>query len=92
MREKEEAKKVTANNTFTRKVHIQLNQSEAFDRCINSVKSLFSSNTDEERFIQLIQKSSDTTKNAFVHIGVKLAKLPNQRRDTVAREITRTLR
>ena len=43
---------------------------------------------DEDRlFIQLIQKSSKTINDAFVHIGVKLAELPNQRRDTVAREM-----
>ena len=36
----EEAKKVTAKNTDTRKVHLQLNRYEAFDRCINSMKSM----------------------------------------------------
>ena len=90
-REKEEAKKVTAKKTATRKVHLQLKRSGAFDRCINSVNSLSSSTTDEERFIQLIQQSSNTIKGAFVHIGGKLAELPNQRRDTVAREMIRIM-
>ena len=83
----EEAKKITAKKTSTIKIHIQLKISEASDMCINSMNSLSSSTTDEDRFIKLIQKSSNTIKDAFVHIGGKLTKLPNQRRDTVSREI-----
>ena len=51
------------------------------------MNSLYSYTTDEDRLIQFIQKSFNTIKYAFVNIGVKLAKLPNKRRDTVAREI-----
>ena len=46
-REKEETKKVTAKKTPTRKVYLQLKQSEAFDRCIKSMNILSSSTTDE---------------------------------------------
>ena len=81
----EEAKKITANKTATRKVHLQLKRSEDFDMCINCINSMYSYTTDEDRFIQLIQQSSNTIKDAFLHIGGKLAELPNQRRDTVAR-------
>ena len=90
--EKEEAKKLTAKNTATRKFHLQLKISEAFDRCINSMNSLSSSTTDEERFIHLIQQSSNTIKDSFVHIGGKLSELPNQIRDTVAREMIRIMK
>ena len=86
-REKEEAKKVAAKKTATRRVHLQLKLSEVFDRCINSINSVSSSTADEESLIQLIQQSSNTIKDAFVHIGGKLAELPNQRRDIVAREM-----
>ena len=86
-REKEEAKKVTENKTATRKVHHQLKRSEAFDMCIKSTNSLSLSTTDEERLTQLIQQSSSTIKYAFVHIGVKLVELTNQRRDTVSIEM-----
>ena len=55
--------------------------------CINSIKSLSLSTNNEDRLIQLIQKPSNTIKDAFVHIGGKLAELLNQRRDTVAREM-----
>ena len=88
----DEAKKITAKKTATRKIHLQLKRLEAFDMCINSMNSMSSSTTDEDRFIKLIQKSSNTTKDAFVHIGVKLAELPNQRRDTVAREMIRIMK
>ena len=91
-REKEEEKKVTAKKTATVKVHRQLKRYEAFDRCINSMDSLSLSNTNEESFIQLIQQSSNTIKDAFAHIGGKLAELPNQRRDTVAREMIRIMK
>ena len=43
--------------------------------------------TDEERFIQLIQKNSNTIKDAFVHIGVNISELYNQRRDTIDRDM-----
>ena len=46
-REMEEAKNITAKKTSTRKVHLQLKRSEAFDRCINSMNSLSSSTTYE---------------------------------------------
>ena len=46
-RETKEAKKITAKNTATRKVHLQLKTSEAFDRGINSITSLYSYTTDE---------------------------------------------
>ena len=83
----DEAKKITAKKTATRNIHLQLKISEAFDVCINSINSLSSSTTDEDRFIQIIQQPSNNIKDAFVHIGGKLSKLPNQRRDTVAREM-----
>ena len=54
--ETEEAKKITAKKIATRKVHIQLNISEAFDMCINSMNSLYSYTTNEENLIQLIQQ------------------------------------
>ena len=91
-REMDEAKNVTAKKTATRKIHLQLKRSEAFDMCGNSMNSLSLSTTDEYRFIQLIQKSPNTIKDAFVHIGVKLAELPNQRRDTVSREMIRIMK
>ena len=72
-REKEEAKKVTAKKTSTRKVHIQLKRYEDFDRCINSMHSLSSSTTDEERLIQLFQQSPNTIKDGFLRMGGKLA-------------------
>ena len=53
-REMDEAKKITAKKTATRKIHLQLKISEAFDMCINSMNSLSSSTTDEDRFIQII--------------------------------------
>ena len=86
-REMEEAKNITSKKTATRKVQLQLKRSEAFDMCINSMNSLSYSTADEYRFIQLIQQLSNTIKDAFVHIGGKFSKLPNKRRDTVAREM-----
>ena len=53
---------------------------------------LSTSTTAEENLIQLIQQSSNTTKDDFVHIGEKLAKPPNQIMDTVAREIVRIMK
>ena len=91
-REMEEAKNITENKTAIRKVHLQLKRSEAFDMCINSMNSLSSSTTDEDRFIQLIQQSSNTIKDYFVHIGGNLAELHNQRRDTVAIEMIRIMK
>ena len=76
----EEAKDITEKKTATRKVHLQLKISEAFDSCIKSINILSLSTTDEDRLIQLTQQTSSTIKDAFVHIGVKLAELPNQRR------------
>ena len=90
--EKEEAKKITANKTATRKIHLQLKRSEAVDMCINFIKSLSLSTTNEDRLIKLIQQSSNTIKDDFVHIGGKLAELPNQRRDTVAIEMIRIMK
>ena len=92
MREREEAKKVKANKTATRKVHLQLKTYEAFYRCINSMNSMSLSTTYEERLIQLIQQSSNTIKDAFVHIGEKLGELPNQIRDTLAREMIQIMK
>ena len=76
---------MTAKKTATRKICIELNRYEVLDRCINSINSLSSSTTDEERLIQIIKQSYNTIKDAFVHIGGKLAELHNQRRDTVSR-------
>ena len=45
-----------------------------------------------ERLIQLIQQSPNTIKYKFVHIGGKLAELPNQRRDTVARKMIQIMK
>ena len=80
-------KKITAKKTATRKILLQLKKSEAFYMCINSMKSLSLSTTDEDRLIQLLQQSPNTIKDAFVHIGNFLAELTNQRRDTVARDM-----
>ena len=91
-REMDEAKNITAKKTATRKILLKLKRSEAFDMCINSMNSLSSSTTDGDRLIQLLQKSLNTIKYAFVHIGGKLAELPNQRRDAVAREMIRILK
>ena len=84
-RETDEAKNITANKTATRNVLLELKSSEAFDMCIDSMNSLSSSNTHEDWLIQLLQQSPNTIKDAFVNIGGKLAELPNQIRDTVAR-------
>ena len=91
-REIDEAKRITAKKIATINIHLQLKIYKAFDMRINSMNSLSSSTTDEDSFIQLIQQSSKTIKYAFVHIGGKLAKIPNQRRDTVAREMIRTMK
>ena len=56
-REMDEAKKITSKKTATRKILLQLKRSEAFDMCINSMNSLYSSTTDEDRLIELIQQS-----------------------------------
>ena len=88
----DEAKKITAKKTATRKILLQLKRSEAFDMCINSMKIMSSYTTDEDRLIQLIQQSPNTIKDAFVNIRGKLAELPNQRRDTVAREMIRIMK
>ena len=53
-REMDEAKKITAKNTATRKILLQLKRSEAFDMCINSMNSLSSSYTDKDRLIQIL--------------------------------------
>ena len=86
-REMDEAKNITAKKTATRKVLLQLKRYEAFDMCINSMKILSLSTTDEDRLIQLLRQSPNTINNSFVHIGGKLAELPNQQSDTVAREM-----
>ena len=83
----DEAKKITAKKTATINILLQLKRSEAFDMCINSMNSLSLYTTDEDRVIQILQQPSNTIKDAFVHIGGKLAKLPNQRRYTVAIEM-----
>ena len=88
----DEAKNTTAKKTATRNIHLQLKRSEAFDMCINSMNSLSLSTTNEDRLIQLTQQTSSTIKDAFVHIGVKLAELPNQRRDTLARAMTQIMK
>ena len=64
----EEAKNITAKKIATRKVHLQLKISEAFDMCINSIKILSKSTTDEDMFIQNFQQSSNTINDAFVHM------------------------
>ena len=50
-REVDEAKNITAKKTATRKVLLQVKRSGAFDMCINSMNSLSSSTTDENRLI-----------------------------------------
>ena len=52
------------------------------------MNSLSLSTTDEEMFMKIIKQPSKTIKYDFVKIGRKLAEIPNQRRDTVARDIT----
>ena len=88
----DEAKKITAKKTAKRNIILQLKRSEAFDMCINSMNSLSSSTTDEDRLIQLLQQSTNTIKDAFVHLRGKLAELPNQKMETVAREMIRILK
>ena len=89
--ERKEAKKETARNAATIKVHIQIKISEAFDGCINSINIMSPYNTNKEIFIQIIQQSSNNIKDSSVQIGGKLAELPNQRRDTVSRYMIRIL-
>ena len=55
MRETDEAKKITTKKTATRNIHLQLKRYEAFDMCINSMNSMSSSITNEDRFIKHIQ-------------------------------------
>ena len=50
-REMDETKKITAKKTATRNIFLQLKRSEAFDMCINSMNSLSSSTTNEDRLI-----------------------------------------
>ena len=88
----DEAKNITAKKTATRKVILQVKRSKAFDMCINSMNSLSSSATDEYRLIKLLRQSPNTIKDAFEHLGGKLAELTNTQRDTVAREIIRILK
>ena len=91
-REIDEAKNITAKKTATRKFLLRVKRSEAFDMCINSMNSLSSSATNEYRLIKLLRQSPNTIKDAFVHLGGKLAELPNTQRDTVSREIIRILK
>ena len=88
----DEAKKITAKKTATKNILLQLKRYEDFDMCINSMNSLSSSTTDEDSLIQLIKQSPNTIKDAFVHLRGKLAELPNQRRDTVVREMIRIMK
>ena len=88
----DEAKKITAKKTATRKIHLHLKRSEDFDGCINFMNILSLSNTYEERLIKLIQKLSNTIKDAFAYIGGKLDELPNQIRDTVAIEMIQIMK
>ena len=48
------------------------------------MKSLSSFTTESENLIQPTQKSSNTIKDDFVHIGGKLDGMTNQRSDTVS--------
>ena len=64
-REVDESKHITAKKTATRKVLLQVKRSEAFDMCINSMNSLSSNNTDEDRLIQILRQSPNTIKDAF---------------------------
>ena len=91
-REMDEVKKITAKKTEKRNILLQLKRSEAFDMCINSMNSLYFATTDEDRLIQLLQQSPNTIMDAFVNLGGKLAELPNQQRETVAREMIRILK
>ena len=88
----DEAKKITAKKTATRNFLLQVKRSKAFDMCVNSMNSLSSYSTDEDNLIQLLRQSPNTIKDAFVHIGGKLAELPNTYRDTVAREMIRIMK
>ena len=86
-REKEEAKKETAKKTFTQKLNLQQMRCEAFQKFQDSMNSLSSSTTEELMFINLINLSSTIIKDAFAHIRGKLGGIPNQRRETVSREM-----
>ena len=56
------------------------------------MNSLTLSTNDEEMFIQLIQQSFNTIKDAFVQIEGNLDELLIQRGDTVAREIIQIMK
>ena len=55
------------------------------------MNSLSWSPTKESMFTNLVNLSSKTLNDYFSHIGGKLSELPNQRRETAAREIIRFL-
>ena len=61
----DEAKKITAKKTATRKVLLQVKRSEAFDMCINSMNSLSSSTTDKDRFPQASHLGWDPLLSVF---------------------------
>ena len=69
IRDKRKRQKGNSKEDIHKKVHIQINISEYFDRCINSMNSLSLSTTDEERFVQIFQQSFNTIKDDSVHIG-----------------------
>ena len=51
------------------------------------MNSLASSPTKESMLIKIVNLSLNTLKYAFAHIRGKIGELPNQRRETVSREI-----
>ena len=55
------------------------------------MNSLLSSPTEESILINQVNLSSNTPKEYFSHIRGKLGELPNQRRETLSRDIIRFL-
>ena len=64
-REKEEAKKETANNTSTQKLYPQQKQCEYFQKCQESMNIILSSPRKYSMFVNLVHLSSNTLKDAF---------------------------
>ena len=91
-RDKEKAKKETAKKTAAQKLCLQQNRSEDFHKCQDSMYSLLLSTYKESMFIKLVNLSLNTLNDAFAHPGCNIGDLPNQRRETVAREIIKRLK
>ena len=74
----ETSKNKAANNESARKLCLQLNISEAFQKFQDSIYSLLSYQYELSMFIKLPNLPSYTPKNTFAHLGGKLGNLPNK--------------